>query len=97
MTCTEKNKLQQAFEEFHATNPKIYHYFQYFALAAINNGIKRFSAYAIMQRIRWELEVDTHGSSYKINNNHIAFYARLFMSEYPQHKDFFETRTQLSA
>lgn len=96
-TAETKNRLQQEFEEFHAANPRIYHYFRQFAFDAIYNGIRRFSAYAIMQRIRWEIEVNTHGSSYKINNNHIAFYARMFMRDYPEHSDFFQLRVLRAA
>ncbi len=89
---TKINELQQAFDEFHAENPEVYYYFRRFAFEAIDNGKEKFSAYAIVHRIRWEIEFETNDPSYKINNNHIAFYARLFIQQFPEHADFFELR-----
>ena len=86
------NKLNQAFQEFHKSNPEVYQYFRWFAFEAIISGRKRFSAYLIANRIRWETQVVAGDVKFKINNNHIAFYARMFTQEFPEHSDLFELR-----
>ena len=42
-----------------------------------------------MNRIRWELNVETHGDDFKICNDYFAFYARLFIIEHPDQGDLF--------
>jgi hypothetical protein len=41
------------------------------------------SAWLIVNRIRWETTVETSSGDFKISNNFIAYYARLFMDEHP--------------
>jgi hypothetical protein len=36
--------------------------------------------------------VETKGDDFKISNDFIAYYARLFMAYNPQHEGFFKTR-----
>ena len=79
-------------EKFHRQNPDIWQLFARFAFAAINSGKKHYSARAIMERIRWQTEIVTKGSVFKMNNNHVPMYARLFMSAYPEHAGFFKTK-----
>ncbi len=87
MTHAEK------FDEFHTLNPSVYTLFKKFAFEAIKAGRKRLSTKLIVERMRWEAYVDTaQTDEFKINNNHTAYYARLFMSDYPAYKDFFVTR-----
>lgn len=86
------NKLRKAFEKFHKAHPEVYQYFRWFASEAIISGRKRFSAYLIANRIRWETQILTGNHKFKINNNHIAFYARMFAQEFPEYSDLFEFR-----
>lgn len=85
---------QTQFEKFHENNPAIYEMFWRFAHEVIDRGYKKYSADAIMHRVRWETNIVTDSNQFKINNNHVAFYARLFMKDNPAHAAFFETRTQ---
>ncbi len=88
-----KDPKQLAFNEFHADNPVFYRLFVRFTLQAINAGRSRFSAYAVRERIRWYTTIETRSADeFKINNNHIPFYVRLFERDYPQHVGFFEKR-----
>ena len=61
---------------------------------------ENFGAYAsigtgdlfTIERIRWETAIQTSDPHLKINNNHRAYYARLWMKRNPEHKGFFRTR-----
>ena len=37
-------------------------------------------------------EIETKGGEFKISNDYICFYARLFHARYPQHNDFFKLK-----
>tara|TARA_B100000073_G_scaffold341162_1_gene342057 strand:- start:193 stop:528 length:336 start_codon:yes stop_codon:yes gene_type:complete len=87
------NKWEAAWREFHANNPEVYEHFKRLAFKVMQRGFKHYAAYSIMQRIRWEIEIETTGDTFKINNNHTPYYARLFHSDYPEHDGFFHTRT----
>ena len=88
---------EEGFSVFHTNNPKVYELFRKFTLEVINRGYEHYSADAIMHRVRWETNVVKCHRQFKINNNFVTFYARLFMAEFPQHEGFFETRTRISA
>ena len=45
-----------------------------------------------MNRIRWETSIDTVGDDFKIRNDYIAYYARLFMHDFPEHNEIFSTK-----
>lgn len=85
-------QLQKAFKGFHKDNPEVYQYFMNFTLEVITKGFKQYSADAIMHRVRWETNVVTNDTKYKINNNHISYYARKFVEDFPEHKGFFNFR-----
>jgi hypothetical protein len=89
-------KLYQArkaeFDVWHKDNPMIWAYFQRFALEAVDKNRKKISHWLIINRIRWEVYVLTTGEDFKIDNNFIAFYARLWIEKYPQHKDLFNIK-----
>ena len=89
--------LDQA-RNFHRENPKIWHLFCEFTFELIKRGFKHYGAKSIMERIRWHTDTpDKDGkSTFKINNNYTAFYARGFMIKYPNHDGFFRTREQIS-
>ena len=80
------------FKKFHEENPQIYRLFKKFAYTAIGKGHNRLSSEMIINRIRWETEVETSDPCYKINNDYKPFYARMFMAENPQYQNFFNVR-----
>jgi hypothetical protein len=86
--------LRQAFEKFHAENPDVYRLFMRFTMQAWYNGIRRYSAKSIFERIRWHTDVETKNKtdSFKLNNNYTAYYSRLAMDEYDFLNGFFEVR-----
>lgn len=89
--------LYEKFAVYDAANPNIYTLFKRFANDLIEAGRKKLSAALIIERIRWEVNVSTVSEdSFKVSNNHTAFYARKFMDEHPQHGEIFRTRQQLA-
>jgi hypothetical protein len=79
------------FQIYHRENPQIYEYFKKFTFQAINKGFKHWSAEAVFNICRWETGVSGN-DEFKINNNYKAWYSRLFMNDFPEHKGFFQLR-----
>ena len=77
---------------WHKKNPHVYELFKKFTLIAIDRGHKQMIAWLIVNRIRCETSVETSGNDFKISNDFIAYYARLFMHDYPQYEGFFRTK-----
>jgi len=75
--------------EWHKANPDVWTLFERFSLEAIQRGRNKISHWLIINRIRWETAIVTTGKDFKISNDYIAFYARLWIAKYPQHKDLF--------
>lgn len=84
----------ERFFTFHRDNPRVFKLFELYTMQAINSGRKRYGARAIVERVRWEVNITTTGSEFKIDNCHIPYYARLFAQVHPEHKDFFEFRNR---
>ena len=88
---------RERFEQFHATNPDIYQLFKKFTFQAIEAGRERFSGRTIAERIRWYTQVETGDpTGFKLNDHWAPYYVRLFIDEFPEHADFFETRTAIA-
>lgn len=73
-------------------NPQFYDLFKKFTLEATNKGYRELSGWLVANRIRWETMIITEGSDWKVPNGCIAYYTRLFMVEFPQHRSLFATR-----
>lgn len=84
--------ISEAFAEFHKENPHVYGYFKSFFFYLHSKGWQKISAKLIVERCRGEIITITSAPDYKINNSYTAYYARLFVKEYPQHKKCFEFR-----
>jgi hypothetical protein len=96
--ASRAEQLEQQFRAFDKANPIVGELFERFTLEVIGAGHKHYSADAIIHRVRWETSVVVQtDDDFKINNNHVAFYARRFMEQHPAHKGFFRTREQRSA
>ena len=91
-------ELGTRFAAFDKANPHIGRMFDAITLSLIEKGCKRYSADAILHRVRWETMVMVtqawgSGSVFKINDHWSACYARRFLDQYPEHEGFFELRT----
>jgi len=86
--------IQDKFNKYHAANPDVYALFVKYAREVQTVGFTRYSAWAIMNRIRWHHDVNTPmKGEFKISNDYIAWYARKAISDYPeQFIGFFKTK-----
>lgn len=89
MTYTDKKEKWWA---YHNANPHVYDLFQKYTHEAINSGAKKCSPWLIIGRIRWETAITTTDVDFKISNDYIAFYSRLFMRKNLLHDGFFNTK-----
>ena len=86
---------KREWQDYHRENPLIWEYFERFAFEAVNKRHKKISHWLIINRIRWEVNIVTTGEDFKISNDHIAFYARLWKAKHPAHKDLFTTKRMI--
>jgi hypothetical protein len=90
---SEEDRIQIAFERFHAENPHVFDMFTRFAMEMRQAGYSHGSAGLIFERIRWELRMETiSDENVALNNNYRSRYARLFEDTYPEWKGFFRKR-----
>jgi len=78
--------------DYHEKNSHVYDLFCKYTFQVINSGAKHCSPWLIIGRIRWETAIKTTDVDFKINNDYIAFYSRLFMHLNPSHDGFFHTK-----
>ncbi|QQV88783.1 hypothetical protein Liucustia_83 [Acinetobacter phage Liucustia] len=89
--------LEERYNNWIVENIHVYELFCDFAIKAIQSGKKRISHWLIVNRLRWEVEIETKGTCYqdkdfKISNDYIAFLARDFMKDYPQYGEVFKIK-----
>ena len=91
-------KSIEDFLEFHEANPEVYALFKRFASEALTKGAERlrYSVRTIGERVRWHTDVETVGSSFKINDHYLPYYSRLLMFEDKRFENFFERRTAVA-
>ncbi|HWY79567.1 MAG TPA: hypothetical protein VNW29_04365 [Candidatus Sulfotelmatobacter sp.] len=82
----KKSRLWEQFLEFHENHPEIYENYKNEILKAINQGREIYSISIITEHHRWDRR-------YKISNNHRAYYARIFVEEFPEYKNFFKFKS----
>ena len=89
----EISKLQQRFLNYHAKNPHVYALFKKFAKDAKSKGRKHFGAKAVIERVRWSVNIDTDSlDEFKLNNNYTSRYVRMLEQEDPSFLGFFRKR-----
>ena len=81
----------EGFESYHVSNPQIYIAFKKLTFQLISSGRKHYGAKAIFEVIRFNTAIKGN-DQYKVNNNYTAYYARLFMKDFPKHDGFFNLR-----
>lgn len=87
----EKDCLATRFLYHYRTNPEVYRLFEKFTLQMIQRQPVRGSAWMVANRVRWETTM-SHDEEYKVTNDYIAMYARLFMARHPQYDGYFVTK-----
>lgn len=78
---------------WHHAQPAFWQLFERFALQAAQAGRRKFSGWLITNRIRWESLVvqRREEDEYKISNDFIAVYTRLFIRTHPTYAYLFDT------
>jgi len=91
---TPHSKLEASFWEFHQANPEVYLTLARLAKQAKHDHGKMIGMKALFERVRWEMQIQTRRSDFKLNNNHTAFYARMLMENEPELAGLFALRKQ---
>lgn len=71
--------------------------FEQEALKVRQAGFERYSADAILHRIRWHFQVEQGQREFKCNDHWTAPLARWFLAKHPELPGFFETRERRAA
>ena len=87
-----ESRLGRKWLKWHRSNPEFYRLFERYSLQAISRGHLRLSGWLIANRVRWESSIVTRGNDYKISNDFIALFTRLFMINNPKYLGFFKTK-----
>lgn len=87
-------KYRERFEEFHAANPQVYTEFCNIVSELQARGIKRFGVDIVWGKLRYDhaVAVNHTGGRYRLNNNHRAYYSRMWLKDHPLDEFFFDTR-----
>ena len=80
------------FKAYHLENPNVFKSFLAASQEMRRAGRRKYSAWAIVNKIRWDFDISTKDKVFKINNESIALYARLVIYHHPEFCDFFEMR-----
>lgn len=86
------DRIQRAFEVFHAEHPEVWTLFQRLAHEVRQSGWNKYSADALIHRIRWHYHVEQGDAKFKINDHFLSRYARKLVEADPTFAEFFEFR-----
>jgi hypothetical protein len=86
-----KQDTRQKTEEWLRLNPQVWSLFQRFALEKVRQN-RPFGVKALIERVRWDVPIQTEGNEFKICNSFAPYIARKLIETYPQMKDFIVTR-----
>lgn len=89
-----RDTIEERFWAYHQANPAVWTYLCQFAEGALEAGFARYSIKALIERVRYHVEVEVRSSDgFKINNDFSSRYARLLMEEGVVPAAFFELRS----
>lgn len=71
---------------------KVCDLFESLAFRVHRGGFDRYSADALLHRIRWHFQVEKQDRDFRANNNWTATLARWFIARNPHMEKFFELR-----
>jgi hypothetical protein len=72
--------------------PDVCELFDKLALRVAGDGWQRYSADALLHRIRWEMTIERGNRAFRCNNNWTSLLARWWLARHPEFVGFFETR-----
>ena len=93
----EMSELESKFWEYHNANPHVANMLYDVLVRAFKKGFQKYGIGAATEVVRWERGPEVIKTDrFKINNNHRAFYARLFQINYPEYANRVQVREQIS-
>ncbi len=85
--------IDDRFQNYIIANPRVFTLFWQYAEMVRATGRKRFSADAIVQQIRWHVNIELKRTDeFKINDHYSSRLARLLIERDPTYEGFFELR-----
>ena len=84
------------FRKFHRNNPIVFDRVVKYTKMLMESGKKHYNIETILGVIRYNIDVDTVGDQFKINNNYKPFYARMLMA-YMGNFGFFQLRDSIAS
>ena len=85
--------IRDEFWAFHHDNPQIFELFRAYCTDLRRAGREAYGAKAVIERIRWHLNVEVRSADdLKLNNNYTSCYARLLVEIDPSFASFFRLR-----
>ena len=87
----DKDCLASDFLRHIIKEPQFYAAFEHYTYQMIRRGRDFCSPWMVANRVRWESHLKTD-EKYKVRNDYIALYARLFMARNIQYHNFFKTK-----
>ena len=84
------------FRKFHRNNPIVFHKVVKYSKQLMARGKKHYNIETILGVIRYNIDVDTVGDQFKINNNYKPFYSRMLM-DYLNNEGFFQLRDSIAS
>ena len=86
------SSLQAQFEKFDRDNPAVFTTLVRLAREWKAAGHNRCAIDLLVNRVRWEIGLQTTGDDFVINNSYRSRYSRKIMAECPDLTGFFEVR-----
>ena len=83
------------FRAFHNDNPDVFRLLEKYTQEAYALGKEKLGLWLLVGRARWDSEVVTTGSEYKLPNGAIGYYSRLLMHRHPEWVGLFDVRPML--
>lgn len=89
-----QSRHEREFWIFHTKNPHVYRMLASLALELRRTGIRQWGIKSLYETCRYEIQIQTRSSAttFRLNNNFTAYYARLLMKSIPELRGFFKTR-----
>lgn len=85
-------KIRRNFNLYNIENPTVYKSFKQKSNSLYKNGIRHYSAWAIINNIRFQHDTRIKNSRFKVDNNYIALFVRKLMREDKKFKTFFTVK-----
>ena len=93
-SLSEYDEKKVAWWTWHLENPSVWENFEAYADQMRSSGRKKSSAWLVVNRIRWEVNLTTTGE-FKISNDFIGFYARYYMMSMADRHCFFDIKPMI--